>query len=254
MFFYASKLLSALIFPFPLFLLATAYMAFRLPPSRWKRAYFVLFAAILALSNSFCASRLFGTLEDLHPSASVAEAGHADAIVVLTGMTHPLAGRSGRVEFQDGADRILAALDLYRAGRAPVVLVSGGTGLILQNARSEAEALREWALARGFPAKAILSEPNSRNTAENAVETAKIAAERGWESVILVTSAFHMRRSVLCFRKAGVEALPFPVDYRTAASFVGPEEFFPSVAALSLSTIAIKEYLGIVAYWLTGRI
>lgn len=254
MFFYLSKIFSIFLFPYPLFLLLCLVAAWRLPPGRFRRLFAAGLTALILLSSSFVSGELIGLLEDYHPQPKVAGLPPADAVIVLAGMVNALTGQGERPEFLGSADRILAGEELLLAGRAPVLMISGGSGLMLQTGESEARILERWLHARGHEPNQILIEANSRNTGENAVESAKIVRERGWRRVILVTSAFHMPRSMLCFRKAGVEAVAFPVDYYRHRVFAGPEALAPSIGGLRLSTIAIKEYIGIVAYKAKGFI
>ena len=125
---------------------------------------------------------------------------------------------------------------------------------MMQRGASEAELLRDWLRSRGLPANRVLAEPGSRNTAENARESAAIARKRGWKKVILITSAFHMRRAELCFRRVGLATIPYPADYLANRIAPGPEAFFPTSAGLIKSTIAVKEYLGLIAYRVRGYI
>ncbi len=253
MFFYASKILSLFLFPYPLFLLVCLVALFRLPRGRFHRVFAFAFGSLVLLSTSLVSGALVGFLEDRHAHVSIDKLERADVVVVLSGMVNPLTGYTDRPEFLESADRILAGEEILRSGHAGALLISGGSGLMLQTGESEAIILRRWLLARGWPAERVLAEETSRNTAENAEFTARILARRGWKRVILVTSAFHMPRSVFCFREAGIEPVPFPVDYYRHRVFAGPEALVPSIHSLRLATTALKEYLGFVAYWLRAR-
>jgi uncharacterized SAM-binding protein YcdF (DUF218 family) len=96
--------------------------------------------------------------------------------------------------------RIDRGIHLFRAGAAPLLLLSGGgTGPV-----PEAEAMRRMALARGVPEAALLVEPGSRDTVENAWETARLLRPRGGRSVFLVSDRAHLPRAALLFRLAGL--------------------------------------------------
>ena len=167
-------------------------------------------------------------------------------------MVTPLVPSNGEPEFSEAADRILAGRNLFRAGKAPVIIVTGGSGLLSQMGEPEAATLVRWLKSEGIPASSILEESASRNTAENAMETEKLASPRKIRRILLVTSAFHMLRSEMCFQKAGFEVIPFPVDYRIPDNFPGLEAAIPHPAGVVVSSIALKEYAGIVAYRLKG--
>ena len=254
MFFYLSKLVSMFLFPLPLFFIVSSIAIYKLPKGRSRRLVALALLSLALLSSKFVSDELMLVLEDQHPYRTQETIPRADVAVVLAGMVNSLTGKKDRPEFISSADRILLAADLLRQGRIDTILISGGTGLISQAGESEAKILRRWLLKQGFRKEQILIEPDSRNTAENAMETAKLAHKQEWKKILLITSAFHMPRSVLCFQKVGMEVIPIPTDYYTLRVFPGPEAFVPTPGGLTLSTMALKEYLGIIAYWLRGYI
>jgi len=255
MFFYAAKLISMVIFPLPLFLIVTALFLSLSPRFRWKRLYVVFFALFWMVSTPALSQFLIRSLENDFPSTPVAGVDPADAIVLLGGMILPQKS-SERPEFDTAADRLFAAEELLHAKKAPLLLISGGTGLVIQDvARPEAELLAEWLVRRNGHPLPLLVESRSRNTAENALYSASLLIEkRDKKRIILVTSAFHMERALRCFRKVGFTVVPFPVDYRSFDFIPGPEFFLPGPDALQNTTIALKEYLGLVAYRIKGYI
>ncbi len=161
------------------------------------------------------------------------------------------------LDLTDAADRVLHAARLYRAGKAPVVLVSGGVipwlGSDIPEAESMQLLLEEW----GVPSASILRESASRNTYENAVLSRQVLAERGLHRVLLVTSALHMPRALATFISAGIDAVPattdFTVTYREHRTAI---DFLPDAKALWHATEAIKEYVGYAYYrwqgWIAG--
>lgn len=260
MFFYLSKIFAGFFFPYPLFLILCAFAALRLPPSRFRMLFRVGLFALYLVSINPVSGFLIGSLEEQYPARAVESLAPpateaADAIVVLAGMIDPLSAPPGadRPELLGSADRIFAGEDLLRAKAAPELVLSGGSGLLLQSGGSEALILQRWLARRGVP---LTVEAHSRNTAENAIETAKLARAKGWRKIVLVTSGFHMPRSVACFRKAApeLELVVFPVDFYRSRIFPGPEAFFPAPSALSVSSMAVKEYIGLLAYRLRGYI
>src|SRR5512143_3448953 len=119
-----------------------------------------------------------------------------DAVVVLGGMVDPDVSRaSGEVELDEHAERILRAWELLRAGHARAVLISAGNARLERGERTEAELLAGLLARWGVPSEQIVVEARSRNTRENAVESSRIAAGRGWRTLLLVTSAYHMPRA-----------------------------------------------------------
>jgi len=217
-------------------------------------------AAVLLLYFLACPTTsgwLVGTLENQYRDNGVVNLPTAQAIVVLGGSlnmpseTHPEAG------ITNASDRILEALRLYRAGKAPLLVVSGGDSPLLLQARKlhEADEMRaildEW----GAQDSAILVEDGSINTRENALFTRKLLEPRGIGRIILVASAIQMPRAAAAFRKVGFDVVPAPADF-----LIGWEKqisifnWFPSSGALSDSSNAIHEWLGIWVYRMRGWI
>jgi len=120
------------------------------------------------------------------------------AIVVLGARVRPDGRPSAALE-----RRMRVAISLYQAGAAPRLVLSGGG----QRAVPEAEVMRDLALAAGVPASALIIEPRSRTTLENASETAKLLAPDGHDAVILVTDSYHAFRARLLFRIAGLTVI-----------------------------------------------
>ena len=252
MFFYLAKIIPMFFYPLPFFIIISWLAVFRLKKSRFRALYTLLLAGLTLISTGAVANFFLLSLEERYPTRSIGKLPRADAVIVLSGMVHPLTGRKERPEFTSAADRILLGEEMLKERRAPVLLISGGSGFLLQKGEPEALTLRRWLLKRGADPSRVLAESKSRNTAENARESVKIARARGWKRAFLVTSAFHMHRSLLCFKKAGLEVIPVPVDYRGFAELPGPEAFVPSSAGLMMSVMTLKEYLGLLAYRLKG--
>lgn len=122
----------------------------------------------------------------------------AEAIVVLGCRLDLEGGPSERLRL-----RVARAIELYRAGKAPLLLLSGGgSGPV-----AEAEIMRGLALAAGIPENALLREADSRNTVENAVNSARLLRERGISRIVLVSDRTHLPRAVLLFRRAGLDVV-----------------------------------------------
>lgn len=189
----------------------------------------------------------------------------ADVIVVLGGATEPLDPPRPSVEVNAAGDRVLYAVKLYREGVAPRLLLSGGV-LNWNRGRATTPAEDMAALMRqlGVPQEALWEQPRSQNTAEDALYSAQMLKEAGIERVVLVTSAMHMPRSVALFRKQGIEVIPAPTDFTVTQQGwdrlfqPGVEELLtgllPSSSSLNLTTNALKEYIGMLAYRVQGYI
>lgn len=254
MFIYLSKVLPPLFFPpgLTLWLLVLALVLVR----RVRRARALLLLGLLSLavpSTPLCSDALLRALEDRHPLCASAAAPAADAIVVLGGGTTGRHPEQPEVEIAASGVRLLHAFRLYKAGKAPLLLLSGDG---LSPGDSEASQMRAILAEWGVPVSAMALEERSRNTHENAVETVALAERRGLRRLLLVTSAFHMRRALALFRheaRGRIEMLPAPAGrysaYRRPFWLLG---VLPDAGALSNSILALREHLGLLVYRLRG--
>jgi uncharacterized SAM-binding protein YcdF (DUF218 family) len=190
-------------------------------------------------------------LENRYPALSLDALPEYDAIVVLGGGTiggsAELSGRSSPTP--EATKRLVYAAMLFRARQAPI-FVSGGivTG---HDSEPEAVAARRILSGLGLPDSMIHLEDKSRTTRENAANIASLLIGTGFRNVVLVTSAYHMPRSVLAFTRIGVHVIAAPTDYRVGKAPYGVASFLPSFHALSDSIQALREYLGFVQYSLS---
>jgi len=159
----------------------------------------------------------------------------------------------GNEELRDSGDRFVEAL--YLANRYPnaKIVVTGGVGNPFQPGETDADIARRFYQRLGVPADRLVFEGESRNTAENVEFTKSLLEVTPGQSVLLVTSAFHMPRSMGIFRQAGVDVVPCPVDYRAVPEpGFGLELAEPSFN-VNTASVAIKEWIGLLAYYWTGR-
>ncbi len=211
----------------------------------------VLSAVVLvAFSSELVANPLMAAVEagarnTYHPGVVY------DAVIVMGGMVDADASRvTGEAEMTDAVDRVLRGFELFRDGRARYVLVSGGLVFPRPGDVSEADRLAGKLAQWGVPPDRIAVERSSRNTRENAIESAKLAAARGWRSLLVVTSAYHAPRALGCFRAVGLEPDVLPVD-RRAGDGRGLA-WAPRAGALLESTEAIRELAGRAVYRVAG--
>jgi uncharacterized SAM-binding protein YcdF (DUF218 family) len=173
-----------------------------------------------------------------------------DAAVVLSGAVSAGAtSASGELELTAAADRVTRALELVRAGRVRHLVLSGGPPFPRPGEVSEPELVRDRLVAWGVPPERILVETGSRNTRENAIETARLLAAHGLERVLLVTSAAHAPRALGCFRAVGLSPDLLPVDHRAGRGGGG---WLPRAADLERSTGALRELAGRAVYFARG--
>jgi uncharacterized SAM-binding protein YcdF (DUF218 family) len=262
MFFILSKLLPPLIYPLGL---AVILVALGLVLHRKRRLAWMLIGSALVIlfisSNAWVAQGLARSLEWRYlPEGEITE---APVILVLGGGTQPATPPRTDVEVSGAGDRVIYAARLYREGKAPIILVTGGRQTFSgEKTTTPADEMAELLVFMGVPEDAIWLESKSLNTYENALFSAQMLEEKNINKVILVTSAMHMPRSVPLFEKQGLQVIPAPTDYTTTKadntnrpgfnlpSFLG--KLMPSSYNLELTTGALKELIGILVYRLKG--
>lgn len=252
----AANYLTQLVIPinFTIALLLVATILFLL--KRRKPAISVILIAIawaLFWSLPVASIWLGGHLENRYVYQLANHVPKADAIVVLGG--HTANSRQNWFEEYDPAKtttRIQRGTRLYEAQRAPLILVSGAA---LDGGTSEAQTMARYLKNAGVPEKNIIIEESSYTTKENAIYSAEKLKAHQAQRVLLVTSALHMARAMASFQKEGVEVVAAPV----APQITRPNDSWlsiwkPSFQTLNASRSIIKEYVGLLVYWLRGWI
>jgi len=187
----------------------------------------------------------------------------AEAIVLLGGATEPAAPPRPTVEVNGAGDRVLYAARLYQEGKAPLILLSGGEiSWLNEGSSTPSEDMAEILEFTGVPMDAMILENESKNTYENAEFSYKLLSEREINRILLVTSAIHMPRAAAVFEEQGFEVIPLPVDYSITETQSVVEDsnvwvtkildIIPTSSSLSLTTNAIKEYIGMLVYSIRG--
>lgn len=264
MFLFLSKLLPLFVYPLgltSLLLLVGLILA-------WKRPDLALFPMgislfiLLIASNAWVSSLLMQSLE--WQQISEEELPKAEAILLLGGSTRVPAPPRQTIEITEAGDRVLYAAHLYKAGKAPLIIATGGRIAWLKNpSSSEADSMKNLLVEIGVPASAIIEETQAVNTYENALYTKEILEQRGIKKSLLVTSASHMPRSLRVFQKQGIDVIPAPTDFLVtqvdwehlqSTPQATVLNLLPSADHLKQTTQAIKEYIGMVVYWLKGWI
>jgi uncharacterized SAM-binding protein YcdF (DUF218 family) len=263
MFVFLSKFLPLLVYPVGLAaLLVTAGLLFR---NRKRLRNSILIAAVLILwigGNHWVSFWLAGSLEWQYlPLKAIPT---ADAIVVLGGATEPAQYPRSTVELNSAADRVIYSAELYKQGKAPNILLSGGSISWLDNRTSStpAEEMASILEMLGVPENALWLQKASQNTHEDAVYSLELLKQKGVKRILLVTSAMHMPRAMALFKNHGVVIIPAPTDYTvTQAGWDDLKalniqsiliNLIPNNSSISLTSNALKEYIGIFVYHLEG--
>jgi uncharacterized SAM-binding protein YcdF (DUF218 family) len=181
--------------------------------------------------------------------------GAPDGIVVLGGSIDPeLSAAHGVTVFQRSVDRIVAAAALaHRYPNARVIFSGGNANLVADDSAREADYAASVFERLGIAKNRLTLERRSRNTQENAEFSKVLVSPKPGERWLLVTSAFHMPRSVGVFRKAGFMVEPYPADWRTGTDWTlwAPSIFASD--ALAQVDIAVREWMGLAAYRISGK-
>lgn len=226
--------------------------------AHWRRSG--LAVAVLALGWSLlwslpgAAAALRDSLQQAYLGQSAEGMPQADVIVVLGGGIGRLDGfdRGDAAAPELDSSRVAIAARAWHAGRAPVILVSGGRSGYLRDEAAhagrdnEAELMAAALQRLGVPAHALVLDPDSADTRGNAEHSARIARERGWRRAILVTTAMHMPRALRWFDRAGLPALPLAAAEPATTAIAG-SPWQPSRRALRHSGRALREYAGLLA-------
>jgi uncharacterized SAM-binding protein YcdF (DUF218 family) len=236
----------------PIFVLPLGVVFLLLLVALWRRKRWpaIVAAAVLYLSSiDVVAGNLIGWLESRYPAVPIAEAGKADAIVVLGGIFGPPVKPGFLVNLGDGVERLEGGIVLHQKGAAPWLVFTGGRIPWQGRTKVEGEDSRDVAMARGIPENKILITREVGNTADEAKAVAAMMQERGWKRIILVTTGWHMPRAAWLFRRTGVECTIFPVDFRgDPARPITLLDFLPKGEALANTETALREIYGNLFY------
>jgi uncharacterized SAM-binding protein YcdF (DUF218 family) len=254
MFFALSKTVAFLFLPSNLLIILGLAGAL-LVATRWRRAglgILVASTALLAAAGFLpIGSALIHILETRFPAWNDAR-GAPDGIVILGGaISSKLSRAYGRPVIENDSGRIVALAQLVRAYPDARIVYSGGNADFFAPGVPETEFVRPLLEGFGIPRERVILEGRSRNTAENAAFTKELVNPKRTERWLLVTSAVHMPRAIGCFRQAGFQVEAYPVGWRTTQRLELME--WTLSAGLHRLDLAAYEWIGLLAYRLTGR-
>jgi uncharacterized SAM-binding protein YcdF (DUF218 family) len=212
------------------------------------------FLIVWAASTPVVADWLYGRLEAQYPPVAIEASPSADAAILLGGVLgQPLPPRRAP-DLGGAADRILHAARLFRAGKVRHIIVTAGNLPWRESVKPEANYIAGVLNELGVPAEAVLLETASRTTYENAVNTRLLMEKEKIVSGLLVTSAAHMPRAYAVFRNAGLKVTPSSTD--VAVTYSDKEktilDWMTDAGALGMTTLAMKEWLGMAVYQWRG--
>lgn len=254
MFFVLSKFFFFLTQPVNWIIMLLLYAVFSKKPKWKQRSFYAGVMLLIFFTNHFIYNEAIRLWEKDTITANQITAPY-DIGILLGGFTAmDIVPNHDRYNFNERANRFTQTLELYHAGKIKKILITGGSGTILLKQDREAsltgDLLKKW----GIPAEDIILEAESRNTRENALFTAEILKKQYPNAnCLLITSAFHMRRSEGCFKKAGVAFTPYSVDFLGEKRNIHPEFILiPNSWSLFRWGILTREWAGYIMYGLVG--
>lgn len=256
MFFVLSKTLGFFGHPSNL-LMACGLIGVLLTLTRWRRAAVGLMATSLVslgvLGLSPVSNLLMAPLVERFPAWQPGPR-DPDGIIVLGGaIDTDLSVDRPSLELNSAAERVVAMLELARKYPKARIVFTGGSDNLLPASAPEAPAARQLLMTFGEAPDRLIVEDRSRTTYENAIFTQRMVSPKPEEQWLLVTSAFHMPRSVGVFRQAGFEVVAYPVDWRIGTGAGAFRPFERISLGLSMADVALHEWVGLTVYWLTGK-
>lgn len=238
-------------------IMAAAFLFWR---RKWICAFFLVIIAMVSsiMGNESISRHLIGSLERPYARARFDNLPVADAVVALGGGHHPSAYDLFGFNLNAGANRSLTALELVRQRKGKAIVLGGGTLFSDGRQLETSTLLKAWLLAWGLPDAPVFYLENCTNTRDEALRVSNLAKKQGWQHILLVTSAFHMRRAEAVFSNAGVPVTPVACDFRALgipkSGFIsGP---VPRLESLDLFGLYLHEELGWLLYrwygWIGG--
>lgn len=253
MFYFLSKTFDILVMPLTLALLGVLYSIFTKNHARRRKVLWIVFGFLYMVSNPLLVNQFVRWWEMPLPAPITQP--YEVGVVLTGGMTKLYLPSTKHVWMGDMADRAVQAFELYKEGKIKKILISGGKGNLtdVSDSPSENDGVRQYLILSGVRSEDIIQENKARNTRENALFSAKLLREKlGTNRCVLITSAFHLRRSVGCFKKAGIEVFPYPAQYMQQSLVVWFDQFFPSEQAIESFYTIWHEIVGYSVYRLMG--
>jgi len=255
MFFILSKIVIIFLYPSTWCILCLAGFFF-IKNNKWKKIFKISAISIfLFCSNTVIFLELMKKWE-IH-GTKIKDVKQYEVGIVLGGMfdyNNDLEVLTVRTH----ADRIWQAITLYKKGKIKKIFISGGSGYVSKRGLKEAIQLKEVLVDWGIPSNDLLIETVSRNTHENALETKKVLNRSypHFNKFLLITSGFHMKRSLACFEKENIKCTPFATELITGpkSNYYWDQYLVPNIETLFGWNKLIKESIGYMTYYFVGYI
>jgi uncharacterized SAM-binding protein YcdF (DUF218 family) len=256
MFYIFSKIIGALFKPVGLLILSILYITLTKNHTKIKRTGIIVVLILYLFSCPVFVNLLIKSWET--PVKDIGALKKYDVGIVLTGgIINENKSRANAIFLGDQGDRIWQTLCLYRNKKVSKIIISGGDISIYPDKKIiyENDKAKEFLLQNGVLIEDIYQEKKSINTYENALFTTKLLKTKfNKPTIILISSAFHLKRAEGCFKKQGLNTAIFGTTYLGYGDSSNFLDFLPSIVALKNSEYIFKEVIGILAYWFFGYV
>lgn len=256
MFFLISKILSFLFNPL-LWIFFPILICFKIKNRRTEKIlYTVSIVFALVFTNSFLTEEVT-RLWEAKPVADSTITQKYDYAIVLGGGMVNFDKQNNKLIFTQSTDRFLQAIHLFAKGKVDKILISGGNPSILNvGLLPESDLIKQFIVERCIPDSCVISENTSKNTRENAINSKIIINKQSPNpKILLLTSAYHIRRAKKCFEKVGLEVTAYPCDQISGPRHFEPEHLFiPKAQNLEIWERLIHEWVGYITYKFSGYI
>jgi uncharacterized SAM-binding protein YcdF (DUF218 family) len=241
MYFFFSKVLLIFILPFT-WVMVALIAAIAVKKQKLQRRFLIISVVLLLVFTNPFLFNLFANHWDIKP-VPLKKSGPYSCVIVLGGFSSE--GKNGKGFFNSAADRFIQGVRLLTTGKASHILISGGNGNLIPDKFEESDWVKTQLLQLNIPDSCILIEDRSRNTIENAAFSKIILNKNHLQPpYILVTSAFHMRRSLGIFKKTGIKVTPYPCNYMTAGGRSLVDQLIPDSEVIGRWNYYVKELVG----------
>ena len=223
---------------------------------KYKRRAYTLLVFLWLFSTEIISSLLWNIVEIPWTRKNPFLIQNADFIVVLSGGMKKLISAEKKIYEWDDPDRFLAGVKLFQAKKAPKLIFTGGINPYSMMELNEGQILVKEAIKLGIRNKDLYTTKNVSNTLQESLKVAnyvKKELKKEFPEIILVTSAFHMKRAKTLFERQDLKVIPYPVDFKYKANskyylFKNPLSYIPNAENLSSSSKALRELIGRVYY------
>lgn len=226
---------------------------------KWREAIFCasLTAAIWVVGSTRLPAQLLACLERPYAKRDFQQLPHCDAVVMLGGTLNASSGDLFGFDLGEPADRIVTAIELFKRNLAGTLILGGGGGKSSSRPGgvwSEGEVMKPWLAKLGVSGTNVFPLHNCSNTRDEALEVAALAKERKWQRILLVTSAYHMKRASALFARLGIPFEPAPCDFVGLSTLENQRRFspFPRSGGFHQLELFLHEWIGWQYYRLRG--